>query len=357
MGEIATGVTRTTVKGKRGIMSTQPVVSQAAPDPQPILETATAFMRAKHLFVAGEIGVFEALGAGPKLLDELARDLGLPRRTARIVIDAVTALGFLERDGEHYRNTPVAQAFLSGRGPQDLRPFIRLLNRWSYRCWITLEDSVRLGRGVSGEFNFTPEEQKIFSEGVEAVSTRHAAALLEGYDFSSHHRILDLGGGTGNFLRAILRRHPAAEGTLYELPQAATVARQKLSGTALEQRIAIVEGDFLQDPIPKDHDAVIVAHVVHVLDAGQNQLVFRRVRDSVPAKARLLMVDLWTNPAHTEPLLAALMAGEFLVTAGNGDVYSVEEIRRWLEQTGWEFVEHKPLEGPFGLIVAEATAN
>ncbi len=65
-----------------------PVGAQAAPDPGPIFETATGFMRAKHLFMAGELGVFEVLADGGKSLDQLARDLGLPRRTARPLADA-----------------------------------------------------------------------------------------------------------------------------------------------------------------------------------------------------------------------------------------------------------------------------
>jgi len=134
-----------------------------------------------------------------------------------------------------------------------------------------LEDSVRLGRGGSGEFNFTPDEQRVFSEGVEAVTVSQAAGLLEVYDFSRHRRILDVAGGTGTFLKSILERYPVAEGTLFELPQAAAVARTKLRGTPLERRIRIVEGDFFKDPLPKDHDALIVANVVHVLDHAQNE--------------------------------------------------------------------------------------
>lgn len=337
-------------------MDSQPTAAttQAAPDPQQIFETATAFMRAKHLFAAAELGVFEGLAAGPRTVDELARDLGLPRRTARIIVDAVTALGFLEREGDRYRNGPVAQAYLSGRGPADMRPFMRFFNRLSYRRWITLEDSVRLGRSVSGEFNFTPDEQRIFSEGVEAITASQAAGLLEAYDFSRHHRILDVGGGTGNFLQAILERYPAAEGTLFELPQAAAVARRKLRGTSFEQRTTIVEGDFFKDPLPSDHDVLIVANVVHVLDTVQNDQLFRRLHDCAAQATRLLMVDFWTNAAHTEPLFAALMAGEFLVVGGNGDVYSVAEVREWLDETGWSFLEQKPVAGPASLVVAEA---
>ena len=328
--------------------------SGSAPNPQLIFDTATGFMRAKHLFVAAELGVFEALADGPRSLDEVARQLSLPRRTARIVLDANTALGFLDRQGDRYQNGPAAQAFLSGRGPQDMRSFVRFWNRLSYRRWLTLEDSVRLGRGVAGEFNFTPDEQKIFSEGVEGFSAGQAAGLADGYDFTRHRRILDIGGGTGSFLRAILKRHPEVQCTLYELPQAAAVARQRLSGTPVEGRIRIVEGDFLKDPIPEGHDVFIVANVVHVLPPEQNQQLFQRIRAGAAPGARLLLADLWTNDTHTEPLFAALMAGEFLVVGGNGDVYSVREARDWLDRTGWLFVEHKPLGGPASLVVAEA---
>src|SRR2546426_456896 len=286
------------------------VVTQPGPDARTIIDDATGFMRAKHLFVAVELGIFEALADGPKSIDELARDLHLPRRTARISVDAVTALGFLERDQDRYSNGPAAQAFLAGRGPQDLRPFIRFWNRLSYRRWLTLEDSIRLGRGVAGEFAFTPDEQRIFSEGVEGFSSSQAVALANVYDFDHHRRLMDLGGGTGSFLRAIVDRFPGVECALYELPPAAAVARDKIRGTASERRITIIEGDFLEDAIPDGYDAFLVANVVHAFDANQNLEMLRRVRDHAAKGARFLMVDVWTNATHTEPVFAALMAGE-----------------------------------------------
>ena len=331
-----------------------PVASQNAPDPQLIFDLATGFMRAKHLFAASELGVFEALGEGPATIDALAARLKIPRRTTRIIADAVTALGLLERHGDEYRNSNLAQAYLSGRGPVDMRLFIRFWNRLSYRRWLGLEDSIRKGKGVAGEFNFTAEEQKIFSEGVEAFSAAHAAALAATYDFSRHRRVLDLGGGTGSFLRAILQQYPELQCTLFELPTASAVARQRLESDPLGRKINMIEGDFLKNVLPKGHDAVLLAHVVHVLVPEQNLQLLRQARQAVTPGARLLMVDFWMDPTHTQPLMGALMAGEFLVVGGNGDVYSVEEGRKWLEQSGWRYVEHKPLSGPVTLLVAEA---
>ncbi len=297
------------------------VVSQNAPNPLQIFELATGFMRAKHLFVAGELGMFEKLADGPATLDELAAKLGTPRRTTRIVADAVTALGLLERQEDKYQNSALAQAHLSGRGNAvDMRPFLRFWNRLSYKRWLGLEDSVRQGK----------------------------------YDFSRHNRVLDLGGGTGSFLKALLQRYPKLQCTLYELSTAAAVARKRLADDPQGRRIEIVEGDFLKDPLPKGHDVVLLAHVVHALVSESNLELLRRARQAVDPGARLLMVDFWMNPTHTEPLAGALMAGEFLVVGGAGDVYSVEEARGWLDKSGWRFVELRPLGGPISLLVAEA---
>ena len=126
-----------------------------------------------------------------------------------------------------------------------------------------------------------------------------------------------------------------------------------MMGIPLAARMRIVEGDFFTDPIPEGQDAVIVAHVVHLFLPEHNLELFRRIRARVRERARLLLVDLWTNPTHTQPLLAALAAGEFLLFTGTGDVYSVEEAQGWLQQTGWRLVTHEPLTGPESLIIAE----
>ena len=78
------------------------------------------------------------------------------------------------------------------------------------------------------------------------------------------------------------------------------------------------------------------------------------MRKAAQPGSALLLAEFWTNPAHTEPLQAALMAGEFATHIRTGDVYSVEEVRSWLNHTGWRFADHRPLAGPQSLIIAQA---
>ena len=324
-------------------------MNDASPDL--VFQTATGFMLSKHLFAANDLGLFEKLADRPLTLDELARDLGIPSRTARITADAMVALGFVEKRDNRYQNSPVSQTFLSGKTPADLRPFLRFWNHISYPQWQRLEEALRTNRAVRGDLD--PDQQRIFSEGVAAFTAGPAHAMAEKYDFARHRKVLDLGGGVGEFLVPILDRFPHLKGTLFELPPVAEVAKDALATHPVGSRIKIVAGDLFEDPIPEDHDALILAHVVHYFDPARNLKLLRRIREHVWAGARLLIVDFWTNPQHTEPLFAALMAGEFLTHVG-GDVFSEEEGKEWLRETGWEYVQTIPLEGPQSLVVGEA---
>jgi SAM-dependent methyltransferase len=275
----------------------------------------------------------------------------------RIIADAMVVLSFLEREGERYRNEAAAATFLGGRGLMDLQPALRLLDRICYVKWMKLEASVRAGRGLAGRFQFdTKEEEEIFSKGVEAFTSGHAASLATTYDFGRHRRVLDLGGGTGSFLLAILERYPSLECTLFELPAVVQVARRELTGNRFAERITLVEGDMLHSAIPEGHDLCIIAHVLHTLSPDHILEVFANLRKNMTPGARLLLVDYFTDPAHTDPPFAALVAGEFLLMTSEGDVYSELEVRDWLARTGWKEVGITALNGPVSLLSAEAVA-
>jgi SAM-dependent methyltransferase len=322
--------------------------------PDPIMRIAMGFMAAKHLFVASEIGIFQALASGPATLDQIAERSGVPHRTVRISVDAMASLGLLELQGHRYSNSAVAAAFLSGASGPDLRPMLRFWDRISYPAWLKLEDAVRTGEGQSHFDGFSADEQRIFSLGVESFSAPAAASLADSYDFGQHRRVLDVAGGTGSFLIPVLRRHPSLSGTLFELPGACAVARQRLANEPERARVEVVEGDLFKDELPGEHDAVIVANTVHVLSAAHNLELFRKIRASVGSGARLLLVDLWTDPSHTQPPAAALMSGEFLIISGEGQAYGEEEGEAWLQQTGWRKLERKPLTGPASVVIAES---
>lgn len=211
---------------------------------------------------------------------------------------------------------------------------------------------MRTNKGQPRAGKFDQALQQLYSAGVEAFTAPVAAALATTYDFSRHRRLLDVAGGTGSFLLAVLRQYPALNGTLFELPGACAVARQRLSQEPERTRIDIVEGDVFKVPLPGDHDVVLVANLIHMFSPAHNVELMTRTRAMAETGARLLLVDFWPDPAHAEA--AALMSGEFLLISGEGQTYSEQEADEWLKPTKWRKLERKPLSGPISLIVAEA---
>ena len=322
--------------------------------PEPIMKVAMGFMASKHLFAASEIGLFEALSSGAASLQELSSRIGVPARTLGIVTAAMVSLGLIEQDGNLYRNSEVAAAFLAGNSGRDLRPMLRYFDKILWQNWEKLAEAVRTDQGQPRFGKFTREQQQIFSDGVEAVTTSAAMAVAASYDFGRHRSIIDVAGGTGSFLVHVLRRNSSLKGTLFELPGACAVARQKLAELPEGARINIVEGDVFKDPLPGDHDVLIVANTIHIFSVAHNIELFRKMRAHVQSGTRLLLADFWTDPSHSQPTAAALISGSFLLTSGEGQTYSEEEADECLGRTGWQKLERKPLAGPLSLIVAEA---
>ena len=182
--------------------------------PQLVFEVASGFMASKLLFLANEVGLFEQLADGPTSLDELAQRTNVAKVRLRIIADAMIVTGLLQRNADEYQNSPTAAAFLAGRSTADMRPFLRFWNHLSYPAWLKLEDAVRTGE-AQATMDLPDDLQRIFSEGVEAIQAVPSQALPATYDFSRHQRLLDIGGGTGSWLTAVLNKYRDLESTLF----------------------------------------------------------------------------------------------------------------------------------------------
>lgn len=319
-------------------------------NPEPILQLLTGYVGSQFLFTAHEIGLFEALAEGPADLEALAQRTGVPRRPLEIVADGMAALAIVDKEEDQYQNTPEATTFLSGKTPADLGPLVRFNREVVYRDLANFGEAVREGAAAASY----PSGEKLrwYSEGIAVQSTPQAQALAADYEFDRHERVLDLGGGIGVFVEAVLREHEDVEATLFDRPQVIEFARERLARSLNGQRLQFVEGDFFEDPIPAGHDAFILASIVHNFPPGANRRLLRRIREQAADGARMLLVDFWTDPTHTEPPFAALLAA-LLYTYSEGGAYSVEEGKSLLAESGWKTVDHRPLGGPASVLIAE----
>lgn len=315
------------------------------PTPSRIIDLFAGFMVSKTLFAALEFGLFAAIGPEGATAAELGERCGIPERSARAIADLMTDAGLLARDGDRFRNAPDAEAFLAGRGPFDLRPLARYWDMVSYPMWTNAATAFRTRQGVRPEL--TEEQTEAYESAVALVTAETAADLAGAYDFSGHRRLLDAGGGVGTFVKPILQRYPRLQATVVDLPEVAALVAEE---AAFAGRLTAVGADLFADPIPGDHDAILVANVVHLFPPERVVDLLRRLRGAVSPDGRLLLVDWWRTDVAPHPS-ARFGAGEFLMIGG-GDLYQVDEVTRWLGDAGWRFLRLQPLPPPSGLIVA-----
>ena len=318
------------------------------PTPARIIELAAGFMISKTLFAAVEVGLFAALGPDGATAAQVGERCAIPERSARAMADLLVDAGLLVRDGGRFRNAPDAEAFLAGRGPFDLRPLARYWDIVSYPTWARAAEAFRTRRGVRPELDKTQVEA--YESAVALVTAETAADLAREYDFSRHHRVLDIGGGFGTFLKPILGAHAHLTATLVDLPDVAALVAEQTAGGPLPPRLTAVGADIFTDPLPDGHDAILVANVVHLFPPEQIVELLRRLREVATPEGRLLLVDWWRTDVAPHPS-ARFGAGEFLTVSG-GDLYQVDEVAQWLDATGWRFVGLQPLPPPSGVILA-----
>jgi SAM-dependent methyltransferase len=316
--------------------------------PDPIMQIASGFMAAKFLFAANELGLFDALEGDPADLPALAARTGLTERSTRILADGCVALGLLHKHDGSYTNSPPAERFLTGGG---LSAGLRFWDVLSYPAWARFADTLAHGPSQQA-VELPPEMQQIMLDGIEAIVAGPTQALAASVDLSDRRRLLDLGCGTGSWATAMLRANTQLTATLVDLPIAIGATEKHVAGTGLADRATVRGADILTDPIPTGHDVVMLNNVIHYFAPETNRGLLARVADAVSPGALLIAADFWTDPTHTQPVPAALMAGEFAAHIADGDVYSVDEIASWLEETGWELERHQPLAGPQSVVLA-----
>ncbi|MFI0423905.1 methyltransferase dimerization domain-containing protein [Spongiactinospora sp. 9N601] len=325
------------------------------PSPDRIVDIAIGYMGAKQLFAARRIGLFQALADGERSAPEIADATGVTPRMARILADAMSALGLLTRANGRYGLGPEAAAYLTGEGSElDLGPFLTFLNEISYGHWLQFDQTV--DTTAPGDLGMNEERWGTFMSGVMTYNALHARMLGAAFDFSGYANLLDLGGLSSGFALEALRANPGLRATFVYDPSFTGAVAEQVKQAGFADR-AVVTGEPTPTARPEgSFDLVMVNHVVHRFDAGQNEQILRNARAAAAPGATLLLLDFFLDEDERQRPIDALHAGEYLVIDGTV-VYEESQVRGWLEQAGWRPVDRLALPGSPRVLVAEAAGK
>jgi hypothetical protein len=337
-----------------------------AADAERVLDLlATAWM-APAVHAAAALGVAEALGADPRPVAAVAEAVGADAGALRRLLRALAAVGLVRWDGDAVAITP-AGARLRADAPGSLRPRALLAGPGIQSAWAQLADCVRTGAtagklvdGVDDPFAWfeeRPDQQARLNEAV-ADSTRQVAdAIAAAYDFTGVRTLVDVGGGHGALLPAILRANPAMTATVVDKPHCEAGATRLLAEAGLAGRASFVAGDFLTGALPAGADAYVLKSVLHDWDDEHAAGILRRCRLAMPPGARLLIVEVVLPEGTTDSPADRRLAWadlQMLVATGGRD-RTRSQYTSLLRSAGLHLRATYPTATPTPLTIVEAT--
>ena len=333
------------------------------PPPAQLMQLATGYFTARAVYVAAMLGIADLLDGRGRDAGDLARETGTHAPTLYRLLRALAAAGVLEHTAEDRFALTAVGATLRARAPDSTRPGVLMFHHpMFWRSWEELAYSVRTGRPALDQvfgkpvFEYlaaTPDAATAYDGGMTGLNKAIIPAIVNACDFARFDVIVDVAGGHGSLLAAILEAAPRARGVLVDLPHVAEVARKNFAERGLGERAEAVTGSIFES-VPAGGDAYILKWIVHDWDDASCVAILRNVRAAIRPEGRLLIVER-VLPERAEaslPMRAAMMADLLMLIHLTGRERTEREFRALLEASGFRLERVVPTGTQLSVIEA-----
>jgi orsellinic acid C2-O-methyltransferase len=327
-----------------------------------LLGMINASWMSQAAYVAASLHIPDRLAERAKSADELARESGAHAPSLHRLLRALVTLEICrENPAGLYELTPIG-ALLRADVPDSLRSWALYWGGPQWPVWGNLLHSVTTGEsarmlttGSEGfdRFETNPEAAALFNRAMVELTHLDAADIVRACDFAASERIVDVGGGFGKLLAAILQANPGKRGVLFDRPHALDGARVLMEAARVADRCEFVAGDFFA-AIPGGADAYLLKSVIHDWNDERSGAILRNCRRAMEGRAKLLLVErivpqqLSASAAHR-----AIARGDLNMLVGLGGRERTEdEYRALLGAAGLNVKAIVPAGRTFGVIEA-----
>ena len=303
--------------------------------PKTILDLSRNFMESRILLTGAELGLFDLLASKPLSAEELANKMKANLRALTIVLDALSAMQLLVKEGGKYFCPLPLSVLLSKNSPESILPMVQhMAHVW--QRWSKLTDLIKSDEGPG---KLAPSEGEdgmtAFIGAMHAIASRLAAGVVAAVSPGNSRFLLDVGGASGTYTLAFLRAVPQMRATLFDRPEVIPIARKRLGEAGVWDRVSLVGGDFYRDEFPPGHDLAFVSAIIHQNSPEQNLDLYQKGFRALVPGGRIVIRDHIMEPDRTQPRDGAIFAVNMFVGTSGGNTYTYEEVQSGLEQAGF----------------------
>lgn len=330
-----------------------------APTPDHILQTGMAFWASKTLLSAVEMELFTEVAKHPGDLATLQGRLGLHPRGARDFLDALVALGFLQRIDGVYHNTPETDLFLDKAKPSYVGGILEMCNHRLYGFWGSLTTALRTGeqqnesRGghdVFAALYADPARLREFLRAMSGVSRGANLAIAGKFPWADYHTCADIGTAQGDLVTQIALAHPHVRGIGYDLPEVGPVFEDYIEANGLGGRVVFKGGNFFTDELPKA-DVLLFGHILHDWDLETKRMLLKKAHAALPEGGAVVVYDAIIDDDRSRNAFGLMMSLNMLIETPGGFDYSGADCIGWMQEAGFKECRVEHLVGPDSMVV------
>jgi hypothetical protein len=338
----------------------QPAGGPAAPTPEGILQLGLGFWASKTLLSAVELGVFTHLGQGPLPAQTLIDRLALHGRGARDFLDALVALGMLERGAGTYANTAATDLFLDRNKQAYVGGLLEMANARLYPFWGSLTEALKTGRPQNevkqgGDFfaGLYADADRLagFLKAMSGISMGSAIAIARKFPWGDYKTFADVGTAQGSLPVQVAFAHPHLEGLGFDLPAVRPHFDAYVREQGLSDRVGFVEGDFFADPLPQA-EVLVMGHVLHDWDLDQKRALIGKAYTALQSGGALIVYESIIDDDRRKNAFGLLMSLNMLIETPGGADYTAAECAEWMREAGFKTTRTEHLAGPESMVVA-----
>lgn len=307
------------------------------------------------------MNIADLLADGSKSVDELSIATKTHAPSLYRVLRVLDRMGIFNEESPEIFSLTEASEFLRTDSPFSVKDWA-ILNgsEWHSKSWMNLLYSVKTGRpsfweiyGLKGfeYFQKNQEDYEVYSNAMTFFSRGQARRIVNSYNFSNFKTIVDVGGGNGYLLAAILKNNPSLRGTLFELPEVIEGARETLEKENLLDRCNIIAGDFFHS-IPKGAEAYIMKYVIHDWSDENARKILQNCRENITPDGKLLVVDKIIS--LKSGLNDEIMGDIEMMILGEGRERTEAEFRELFYSAGFKLTKIIPTDLPLFIIEGES---
>lgn len=303
--------------------------------PEDIMQTVMGFQKSRILLTAFELELFTVLGKESQTSAEIAKRLGTDSRATDRLMNALCAMGLLEKKKGVFGNTPAAQKFLVKQSPDFLGGFYHSNHLWN--TWSTLTQAVYRGKSVS-ERGINERGEKWLSAFIAAMhyrALRTAPQVIAKLDLTNVSRVLDVGGGSGAIAMAFVKAKKDIEAVVFDLPNVTPLTMQYIEKEGLQDKVTVVNGDYHTDELGCGYDLTFLSAVIHSNSGEQNMDLLAKCAKALNPGGQVVIQDFIMNEERTEPAMGTFFALNMLVGTDAGDTFTESEVKNWLVKAGF----------------------